>query len=81
MLCYFSDGSARSGLFAASCYMIDLMKSDQEVDVFFACRNIISQRPSAIESFVSRSSIQSRSTVDFIKRRQTLSYLALSIFK
>lgn len=50
-----SDGAKRSGLFAAAIYVIDMMKTEQVVDVFLACRFIAINRPQVISSQVSGS--------------------------
>lgn len=44
------DGTSRSGLFAAAMYLVDMMKIEQVVDVFFACRFIAINRPQVIDS-------------------------------
>lgn len=47
-----SDGAVRSGLFAAAMYVIDMMKVEQVVDVFLACRFVAINRPQVVSSMV-----------------------------
>lgn len=45
-----TNGASRSGLLVAAMYLVDMMKIEQVVDVFLACRFVAINRPQVVDS-------------------------------
>ena len=51
-VCLYSNGATKSGLFCAICDAISRMRSDGEIDVYMAARNVHIVRPESVSSEV-----------------------------
>lgn len=65
-VCLHSNGASRSGLLVAAMYLVDMMKIEQVVDVFLACRFVAINRPQVVDSMVRRRKWNSISSIAWL---------------